>query len=376
MVLERREEVALLLMVGGGGASPVEASVTRARQAAGRDLLEMLLGTGRVGRAIVATDDPDWAASLDALPVDVDLDPRDPPFHFGRRLADLVDRYQLKRFLYTGGGSAPLMRPSDWAAALDRLAEPGPVLVTNNLHSSDWIAVQAPASALSLIADQKRDNGLAWALARQGGFCAHTLPPSAASRFDLDTPADLLVASVQPRVGSHLRAMLGDLDWPSDGVEGVLAVMAREGAHLTVIGRSSSTAWSALERGTQCWVRLLAEERGMIASGRLARGEVRSLLNDYLEQVGVDGFFDRLASLADAVLFDSRVILGAQGLWPSDQDRFNADLLRWEQVGDPFLRAFSRAAAATGIPILLGGQSVVAGGLMGLIEVLLERRGM
>jgi hypothetical protein len=374
MEVEGREDVALLLLVGGGGASPVEAKVTRARQAAGRDLLETLLGTGRVGRAVVATDDADWAATLDDLPVDVDLDPQELTFHFGRRLAELIERYQPERLLYTGGGSAPLMRPSDWEAALDRLAEPGPVLVTNNLHSSDWVGLRSPAAALPLIADQARDNGLAWTLARHGPFRAAALPPSAASRFDLDTPADLLVARAHPGTGPHLRGMLDGLDWPQDGVEGVLAVMAQEGAHLTVIGRSSSTAWSALERETQCWVRLLAEERGMIASGRLARGDVRSLLNDYLEQVGVEGFFDRLASLADALLFDSRVILGAQGLWLSAQDRFNADLLRWERVQEPFLRDFARAAAGAGIPMLLGGQSVVAGGLMGLVEVLRERR--
>ncbi|MGD1993584.1 MAG: hypothetical protein PVI59_10350 [Anaerolineae bacterium] len=374
MRFERSEAITLFVMVGGGGASSVEAAVTQARKAAGRDLLETLLGTGRMGRVILATDDPDWAAALADLPVETDLDPRDTSFHFGRRLADLIDRYQPECLLYAGGGSAPLMRPPDWEAALDRLAGPGPVLVTNNLHSSDWIALRSPASALHLIADQERDNGLGWTLARRGGFRAQSLPPSAASRFDLDTPADLLVAHIHPRIGPHLRATLDGLGWPSDVVEGVLAVMAQEAAHLTVIGRSSSTAWSALERATQCWVRLLAEERGMIASGRLARGEVRSLLNDYLEQVGAERFFSRLASLADAVLFDSRVILGARGLWPSAQDRFNADLLRWERVQEPFLRSFSRAAAGAGIPILMGGQSVVAGGLMGLIEVLRERR--
>lgn len=375
MTAGRCRDVALVLMVGGAGASLVEKSVSWARQAAGRDLLEMLLATGRIGPAIVATDDPNWAETLKDLPVEVDLDPQDRPFHFGCRLADVVDRYQLECFLYAGGGSAPLMRPSDWEAVLDRLAQPGPVLVTNNLHSSDWVALRSSGLSLHRLADQERDNGLAWVLARQEGVPAHTLPPSAASRFDLDTPADLLVAGVHPRIGPHLRTMLDRLAWPTDVVEGVLDVMARQGAHLTVIGRSSSTAWSALERETQCWVRLLVEERGMIASGRLARGEVESLLNDYLEQVGVEAFFDRLAALADAALFDSRVILAAQGLWPSAQDRFNADLLRWEQVENSFLRAFSRAAAGVGIPILMGGQSVVAGGLMGLIEVLTERRG-
>ena len=89
----------------------------------------------------------------------------------------------------------------------------------------------------------------------------------------------------------------------------------------------------------------------------------------------MEAFFNRLSTLADAVLFDNRVILAARGLWPAAQDRFNADLLRWGEVHEPFLRAFSQAAAAAEIPILMGGQSVVAGGLMALVEVLQERQG-
>jgi len=101
---------------------------------------------------------------------------------------------------------------------------------------------------------------------------------------------------------------------------------------------------------------------------------VRSLLADFLERVGGEGFFAALSTLADAALLDSRVILAARGLWPSAVDRFHADLFRWEEVGDPFLREFSRAAGEAGIPILMGGQSVVSGGLMALLEVL-EMRG-
>ncbi len=364
----------LLLLVGGGDSSPVEARVRQARQAAARDLLAGLLATQCVARAVVATDDPAWAQSLSDLPVRVDLDSPDTPFHFGRRLADLIRRYRVDRALYAGGGSAPLMKPSTWQEALDRLSQNDRTVIANNIHSSDWVAFHPAAEVLPLVAAQERDNGLAWALAHQAGFRAHSLPPSAASRFDLDTPADLLIARTHSGIGPHLRTTLNELDWPADAVEGVLKVMAKEGGHLTVIGRSSSIAWAALEEQTQCWVRLFVEERGMIASGRLSRGEAHSLLNNYLEQVGVAEFFTTLASLAEAVLLDSRVILGARGLWPPAADRFNADLFRWQKVQEPFLRAFSRAASEAGAPILMGGQSVVAGGLMALLEVFAERQ--
>lgn len=106
----------------------------------------------------------------------------------------------------------------------------------------------------------------------------------------------------------------------------------------------------------------------MRASGRQEQGEVRSLLADYLELVGVEGFFDELADLVDGVLLDNRVILAARLLWPSTPDRFHSDLYQWDRVEEPFLRRFTRAAAEARVPVVLGGHSVVAGGLMALIE--------
>ncbi len=179
---------------------------------------------------------------------------------------------------------------------------------------------------------------------------------------------DLLIVQRHPAVGPHLRAFLGGLGWETRQLDGVLTEMAREGGSLAVVGRVSSTAWAALERTTRCWVRVFAEERGMRASGRQGRGEVRSLLADYLSLVGVEGFFDELAELAEGVLFDNRVILAARGLWPSTLDRFNSDLYRWDRVEEPFLRRLTRAAAEARVPVVLGGHSVVAGGLMALVE--------
>jgi len=364
----------LFLLVGGDAGSPVEQAVRRARQAAACDMVQDLLVLKVVERAVIATDDLSWTADLADLPVEVDCDPPGEPFHFGRRLAGLICRYEADCVLYAGGGSAPLMDSGAWREALEGWGKQGPMMVTNNLHSSDWLALYPARELAPLIATQECDNGLAWILAHEAGVPSRTLPPSPASRFDLDTPADLLLARVHPRIGPHLRSMLDGLAWCGDAVEAILETLAQEGSHLAVIGRSSSAAWSALEQQSQCWVRFLVEERGMIASGRLRRGEVRSVLADLLEMMGVETFFRRLGSLAEAVLMDSRVILAARGLWPSAADRFNADLFYWQKVQEPFLRRFSRAAAEAEIPILMGGHSVVNGGLMALLEVLAARK--
>ena len=364
----------LLLLVGGGGTSSVETEINLARQAAALDLLHSCLESGTVGHAIIATDDPTWAKTLNDSRVSFDLDSPSEPFHFGERLTGLVTRYQVHSALYAGGGAAPLMTGASWRDALEPLYRGQRNVVTNNIHSADWVAFHPAQEALPLIRQQTRDNGLAWVLANEAGFDCCSLQPTSASRFDLDTPADLMIARAHPGIGENLKARLEQLDWPSGPVEGVLGVMEEDGSHLAVIGRSSAAAWAALEKGTQCWVRLFAEERGMIASGRLDRKEVDSLLAQHVSQVGVFKFFESLSSLSDAALIDSRVMLAAQGLWPDNSSRFNADLFRWEQVEDQFLRDLSQAASEASIPVLLGGQSVVSGGLMALVEIAVERR--
>jgi hypothetical protein len=245
------------------------------------------------------------------------------------------------------------------------------LVVTNNLHSCDWAGFVPAQEAAPLIARQSNDNAIAWALANQGTFPVEGQEASAASRFDIDTPADLLIADRHPRIGHHLRRYLDHLGWESPHLDAVLAEMAREGGSLLVAGRVSSAAWGALERTARCWARVFAEERGMRASGRQERGEVHSLLADYLGLVGVERFFTKLGRLANGVLLDNRVILAARQLWPSTSDRFNSDLYRWEEVEDPFLRDLTRAAAEASVPVVMGGHSVVGGGLMALTETLI-----
>jgi hypothetical protein len=244
------------------------------------------------------------------------------------------------------------------------------LVITNNLHSCDWAGFTPAREAAPLIAQQSSDNAIAWALANEAGFPVESQRASAASRFDIDTPADLLIADRHPRTGRHLRRYLDELGWESPHLDGVLAEMARDGGSLLVAGRVSSAAWGTLEQAARCWVRVFAEERGMRASGRQSRGEVRSLLAEYLGLVGVERFFEELGQLANGVLLDNRVILAARRLWPSAVDRFNSDLQRWGEVEDPFLQGLTRAAAEAPIPVVMGGHSVVGGGLMALTETL------
>ena len=110
----------------------------------------------------------------------------------------------------------------------------------------------------------------------------------------------------------------------------------------------------------------------MKALGRLDEGKVRSLLGFVLEDLGAEYLVERLDGISDAIFWDTRVLLGHLGRWPDEADRFEADLGRWERVRDPALARLCRAAGQAKHPFVLGGHSVVAGGLRLLVEGLLE----
>lgn len=112
----------------------------------------------------------------------------------------------------------------------------------------------------------------------------------------------------------------------------------------------------------------------MVASERAERGEVRSLVERVLAILGPERFFDELGQVVDAAIIDSRVLMAASGHYPGDADRFASDLYLVDEIADPWVRAFTSAAAGAPIPVLLGGHGVVAGGLYALADIVAARR--
>jgi hypothetical protein len=87
-----------------------------------------------------------------------------------------------------------------------------------------------------------------------------------------------------------------------------------------------------------------------------------------LQSVGPRRFFANLAELGNAAFIDSRVLFHHLSLQPTPADRFYSDLLWSDRIDDPTVRAFTEAAVEAPISVLLGGHSLVAGGLWALID--------
>jgi hypothetical protein len=358
--------VAAVVMVGEGSAESTPAAwVQQARRQAAHDLLRQLLSLQEIRRVLLVTPD---AAGLELPGVEV-VTSAPGPVHVGEALARLIRDFAIERLLYLGGGAAPLLATEMLAGVARRLQAAERLVLTNNRFASDWAAITPAAALLGHVERLPRDNMLGWVLSTEGGLAPETLPAGSATRLDIDTPLDLQVLRLHPATQPGLRRLLEGLPLPLAPLQAIAGVLARPASQLFIAGRVAPDAWRALNDATRCWLRVLAEERGMVSSGRQARGEVFSLLAAHLETVGIEPFFERLPSWTDAALLDTRVLLAHHRLWPPDDDRFASDLGWADRVDDPWLRRLTSAAQDAGVPVLLGGHGLMAGALFALADL-------
>lgn len=358
------ERPVLIILHGGTGVGPAERMLATARVAAARTTAATALAAG-FEAVIIATDD---AGAFEPLPSRVLIDPdaAHEPFNFDSRLRGLVEHYGLRRPAVMGSGSLPLMTVENFAFIAEQLDARDARFVTNNFFSADLTA-WTPGDALAATSTLTRDNVLPRRLRDDAGLSPVILPRTTGTQFDLDTPSDLAVLALMQSLPPALSRSAAKANATADRYRTFLPMLCDRTAQVVVAGRVGSATWQYLERETACRIRMFSEERGLATA---APGyHAHSALGFLLEEVGVQRFFERMALLGDALVLDTRVIEAHMGLEPSREDRFQSDLLNHGAIADDFLRRFTEAAANAPIPVLLGGHSLVAGGLMALNDV-------
>jgi len=358
--------ITVLLFIKGLAATPIEDLVAQAQCAATLDTLEKLQTIPAVGHIIVATPSRAFAERLRTLGVRIETGTSD-DFHWGNSLLEIMTKHQVQIPLYIGGGSGVLMTAEDWRAIAQRVLNEDQIVVTNNFFSADF-AAWTPGEAVFHFDPPRVDNDLAYRLGERAHLRVIALAKNAATQLDIDTPTDLLTLALHPGVGKNLRAFLDTTQLDTTRIQQIRALMRERSATLLIAGRVSASLALFLEQTTMCQWRILSEERGMRASGRDERGEVRSLFGLHLDQIGARALVSELAQLADAAILDSRVLFAHRRLRPSAPDRFYSDLLEPTLIHDPWIREFTAAVRDAPIPILLGGHSLVSGGLYALAE--------
>jgi len=370
-----REQPVLVLFCGGMGGSEAEELLARALRASALDLLERSLAGGAYGGAIVVADLASAAAFRDALPPDAVLDEDVPgvAFHFGERLSEVVRRYGLVRPVYSGCGLPLLTGDEMTAVGLALQGATGPLVVANNYYSAD-LAGFTPGSVVDELELPNNDRILPRLLTQEAGFSNYPLPRTIANQFDLDSTGDLAVLSYAGGAGPRLQDVLDAAGLDTSRLAAAARLFTDKMAEVLVAGRVGSQVWQFLESETACRVRMFSEERGMLAAGRDASGEARSMLAFHLKAVGPRRFFEELAEMVQGAFIDTRPVFAHLGLQPSREDRFLSDTMQPSGIANSWLREFTEAAMEAPIPVVLGGSSLVASGVQLLSEAAWQRK--
>jgi hypothetical protein len=276
---------------------------------------------------------------------------------------------------YVAAGSLVLVDDQ----ALDGLASPiaGEVVANNRFSADAFVVAGDLSAALAALEEVEADNGAVRRL-EEAGFRSRDLRGAAWSRFDVDTPLDLALLRLSTRLpglrrpGGPVSGFLEMATLPGGRrleiphLDEIGAVMRDPRGELLVAGRVPAATLAHLETETACRVRAFVEERGM----RAARGSgPRSLLADWAARHGPAELTRELASLADAVVLDTRVLMAARAgspdaaAWPPAEERFASDFGDAARVATPWLRELTEAAASAPVPVLLGGHAQVSDGL-------------
>ena len=343
------------------GSSPGEVLVEGARAASSIDLVNLLCAAG-IEKIVLVTQDLSLGEEMRGCDVPVVVERGLSPFHFGRVLKALIRKHDIDGLLYFGSGSGGLL-DIERVRAIARFSEreEGGALF-NNFYSCDYVAVAQAQDLLSLDLPAI-DNSLGFAVADAGIRC-FALPRELATQFDIDTPTDVLLLAATKLGGDKVRRFTGALQYHDRRISEIVSLLRVREAQVTIIGRVNPITWVHFEQEVACRTRVLSEGRGM-RSYPSGRG---TLVGGLLTEKGTVPFFRRLEGVCDGAIIDTRPLLAQGQDLPHASDRFASDLFDHAAIADPLWREFTHAASEAKIPIVLGGHSLVSGGLYVLAQ--------
>lgn len=365
-------KVTTVIFEGGQARTDLDRIIAGVRKEVVLDTAEKLAKIREIDQVILVTNHADLAERALPLGVSVDLEAPGTPFHFGRRLREVIVQHDIENVIYMGGAAAPLLTArefNDVAAALKRERN---LVIMNNVQSADLVAF-SPARAIDEIDLPDKDNPLG-NLLREIGMRRVLIPNSGRVNFDLDTPTDILILGMHPQCGPRAKKAIADLRWSRDRIDRAFGVLREQSEEVAVIGRVGPSVIQYINSNMVHRMRVFSEERGMKALGREDRGEVVSLLGFMVQDLGPKKFFTYLAQTSDVAFIDTRVVFGHLRKHLSDWDRFQSDLGRFDLIEDEWIREFTRCACEAHIPVVLGGHSLVAAGLWLLAEMIVKER--
>jgi len=337
------------------------------REASARDLIKSLQSFVSTLVVVCSPDSSNVFESLGAQVIAIE-DTRE--FHFGKILKQIIRKYDMESIVYFGSGSGTLLSTGQMEDIVSFAQRTETAALFNNFYSCDF-AVFTDTSSLLRLSLPERDNGIGFVLADSGVSC-HSLPRSLESQFDLDTPIDFLLLKEAGRGGPQLKEFLVRQSFDHPSLQQVSEVLIERTALVYLVGRVSPVTWQAFEQQVACRTAGIIEGRGMKAYV----DRQPPVLSNLFREDGFGAFFNALEKSADAAIIDSRPLLALNGVLPSPRERFSSDLYRVSELTDPAWIEFTQHASNCSIPILLGGHSMVSGGLYLLSEICWKERNL
>ncbi|UNC90767.1 hypothetical protein [Candidatus Contubernalis alkaliaceticus] len=364
------EKVKAVIFEGGNPQSVPEKLMFEVRNAILLDNLEKMKKVREIDKIFLSTNYSDLARDAASLGVEV-IENNEDNFHFGTMLQKFINEYSMENVFYFGGASIPLIQPEELREICKILLSRPKVLLSNNSQSADLVAFR-PASMINHINLPPMDNMLANVLRDEADFDLELMPLSLGIVFDLDTPMDILLLAASSYTGERTREVIGNLDLDLDRIFKAKKILAGYYEDIVLMGRVGAHIIAHINTNLKCRLRIFSEERGMKALGRMDQGEVVALMGFFVEEVGIDKFFEYIERTAACALIDSRVLFAHFKLDLTETDRFYSDLGMYEKLQDPFAREFTRRAVESTVPVLLGGHSLISGGLWALANEIIK----
>tara|TARA_B100000945_G_C20427032_1_gene621139 strand:- start:8959 stop:10122 length:1164 start_codon:yes stop_codon:yes gene_type:complete len=378
-----KHKISALVMLGESGSSKPEQLVHQARRKSAIQTVVKLSKIKDIQDIIIAVPSAEkrnWFQEDEfhhiSKSITWDVDSPNHRYNFGHRVSSIVQNYQIKKLLYLGGGSMPLLQDQTLRSIISKLSQSSiNYAITNNLHSSDWIGINNALIITDLIDQLPRDNMFAWLLKNEYDFTIESLKPSTETLLDIDTPNDLLALRWHPNTEETLRSFLIN-KLPTQAQNkwiNAAKIMSKPGSRVTLIGRVSPQVSQMLQAKLQVWTRIFSEERGMTARKNNRIDKIQSIIGNFVDLNGADLFFENLDQMIDVGYMDTRVYLAQQKKYPTRSERFASDLYQTKNIKHQALRKLVIASLKCNAPIILGAHGSVSGGLYALIDCIKQQ---
>ena len=282
-------------------------------------------------------------------------------FNFGKSLINIKNKYSLDKIFYFGAGSCYFLKTDELKFIFENTIN-GQFL-SNNLVSSDFISFSLSDLDEKIILNFPNiDNYFSSYLMKETSLKYVKMPVSLGSVFDIDTPNDFAILSKNTNNSNKIGNYISNSIFKNINLDRFIKILSSKSNEIFVYGRINPLNLYMAERNIPCKIRFLSEERGLKVRGRASA----SLLSKIFQSENFDIFFDMFENICNACILDTRVIFSLFAGEYDQEELYLSDMQMWKQIKNPFIKSFTKKVSESKVPIILGGHSIVNGGLMAL----------